>query len=261
VNSQITLTEDFNDSRSSKEDMPYPDSDSDTIPMNTSKNQKKRKLQNQYPLLSDDEDDDSTATSTDSSTTSLNVRILHKTTSTNKKKTKNKTTFNYNCNQEQEECLSMKQDPQQVCSFLSHPATYRQNIHDSKANIKQATKERNSGTDNVTYGAALSSSRKNKLRSSPLQLRKSLTPTKQKTQSTVFPFVFKKKSKPHQHRQLFADNNNTDDADSLWSHEPQPPHNTFAPNSSENTHDNPNRDRHNNTKNEEKTSLPPSNTQ
>jgi hypothetical protein len=155
----------------------------------------------------------------------------------------------------------MKQDPQQAASFLSHPATHRRNIHEHKANIKQATKERNSGIDNVSYGASLSSSRKNKLRSSPLQLPKPLRPTKQKTQSTLFPFVQKTKAEPHQHRQLFATNNNSDDADSLWSHKQYPSHNTPAPNSSDNTQDNLNSDKHNNTKNEEKTSLPPSDTQ
>jgi hypothetical protein len=46
TNTQITLTEDFYDSRSRDEDMPYPDSDSDTITVNTNKNKKKRKLHN-----------------------------------------------------------------------------------------------------------------------------------------------------------------------------------------------------------------------
>jgi hypothetical protein len=188
ANTQITLTKDFYDSRSSDEDMPYPDSDSDTITVNTDKNKKKRKLQNQYALLSDDEDDDSTAASTDSSTTSLSVSILHK-TSTNKKKSKKKTTFTSNCNHEQDEWLTMKKDPLRAASFLSHPVTHRRNTHERRANGKQATKESNRGVDNVTYGASLSAARRNRSRSPPLQLSNPLKPTKLKTQSTLFPFV------------------------------------------------------------------------
>jgi hypothetical protein len=74
-------------------------------------------------------------------------------------------------------------------SFLSHPATHRQNTHERRANEKQATKERNRGVDNITYGASLSAARKNKSYSPPLQLSNRLKPRKEKTQSTLFPFV------------------------------------------------------------------------
>jgi hypothetical protein len=260
ANTQITLTEDFYDSRSSDEDMPYPDSDSDTIPMNTDKNKKKRKLQNQYALLSDDEDDDSTAASTDSSITSLSVSILHKTSSTNKRKSK-KATFTSNCNHEQDEWLSMKQDPLRAAKFLSHPATHRRNTHERRASEKQATKERNSGIDYVTYGASLAT-RKHKSRSPPIELPQPLKPSKHKTQSTLFPFVkktkAKTKTKPHQHRQLFADSK-FDETDSQWS-EPYPPHSTPAPTPDSCLPNTTNTDERNNTINEEKPPTPPTDT-
>jgi hypothetical protein len=246
--------------------MPYPDSGSDTITVNTNKKKKKRKLQNQYALISDEEDDDSTAASTDSSTTSLSVSILHKTTSTNKKKSKKKTTFTSNCNHEQEEWLSMKKDPLRAASFLSHPPTRWRNIYERRANEKQATRERNRGVDNVTYGASLSEARNKNLvppLSNSPNISKPLKPTKQKTQSTLFPFVKKTKTKatPHQHRQLFATDSKSNEEDSLWLHAPDTTHTTPAPETAENVQNTLNSDKPNTTKKEEKPSLPPPATQ
>jgi hypothetical protein len=84
------------------------------------------------------------------------------------------------------------------------------------------------------------------------------------TKNTIHTIPIRKKTKtntkPHQHRQLSATNSKSDETDSLWSHEPYPPHITPAPNPASHTQNKTNIDEHNNTINEEKTSPPPTDT-
>jgi hypothetical protein len=156
----------------------------------------------------------------------------------------------------------MKKDPLRAASFLSHPATHQRNTYERRANEKQATKERNRGVDNVTYGTSLSAARKKQIPFLPSPTLQ--TPQPNQTKNAIYPIPIckkiKTKAKPHQHRQLFATASKSDEADSLWLHEPDPPNTTPAPESADNVQNTLNSDKPNNTKNEQKPSLPPPDT-
>jgi hypothetical protein len=215
ANTQNAIVEDFNNTPTQDTDMPDPTSDNDDRPIRLNRNKKKRKLVNQYALLSDDDDDDED----DNATSIITADPTSRNTNTSppkhgilnivspKGKGNRNVNFATTCDQEQSAWRTLKQDPNYSPQFLHNPATLRQNKHQRKMEIQLTSLERDTGIDNIVYGASLTRADKHKTRITPPKQSRTSKP---KMQSSLFTFVKKTKPKTHPHRKLFLTGDDTD---------------------------------------------------
>jgi hypothetical protein len=218
ANNKSALVDDFDSTPPQDTDMTEPASDDEDHPIRLSKNKKKRKLINQYALLSDDDDDedDDNATlppltnpaSPNPNSPPPKQGILNVVSP--KFKGRLSVTFATDCNQEQSEWRTLKKLSPHL---LQNPATLRQNKYQRSMEQQLASLERDTGIDNVVYGASLTRLRKTKSSTtSPKQSHNS----KPKTQISLHTFIKKTKPKTHPHRKLFVSSAEDNTSHDQW---------------------------------------------